>query len=134
MGNAFFTNLTSAPNVGIKKATVNDGTGLVTILNGSGNRISTSEGNTNSKVTQKLTVKALPNPSSTYFTLIIQSNQNQLISLRVYDILGRAIETRYNIPTNSFSIGHQYKAGLYYVEITQGNEKQTIKIIKSDKY
>ncbi|HEU5165645.1 MAG TPA: choice-of-anchor tandem repeat GloVer-containing protein [Chitinophagaceae bacterium] len=113
-----------------KKATISDGTGVVTILDGSANRLSAN----NKDITglnQQLTIRALPNPSATYFTLVTQGNINQPISLLVYDVSGRIIERKYNLPANySISIGHSYKPGLYLVEIMQGNQKQTLKLVK----
>jgi hypothetical protein len=80
---------------------------------------------------QQLTIRALPNPSATYFTLVTRGNINQPISLNVYDISGRLIETKYDLPANySISIGHGYRPGLYFVEIMQGNQKQTLKLVK----
>lgn len=125
----FTVNLSlNKPNA--KKATISDATGVVTILDGPGNRLSAN----NKDITglnQKLTIRALPNPTATYFTLITQGNINQPISLNVYDISGRLIETKDNIPANhSISIGHSYKPGLYLAEIRQGDQKQTLKLVK----
>ena len=114
-----------------KKATISDDAGVVTILDGSGNKLSTSNKNITGP-DQQLSIRALPNPSATYFTLVTQGNTNQPISLSVYDISGRLIETKYGLPANhSISIGHSYKPGLYNVVITQGSQKQTLKLVKS---
>ena len=43
----------------------------------------------------------------------------------------RVIEIKYGVsPNQSISIGHNYKPGLYYAEIIQGNQNQTVKLIK----
>jgi uncharacterized repeat protein (TIGR03803 family) len=125
----FTVNLSlNKPNA--KKATISDGTGVVTILDGSGNRVSTNNKDITA-LNQKLAIRALPNPSATYFTLVTQGNIDQPISLNVYDMSGRLIETRYNLPANySIPIGHSYTPGLYFVEIMQGKQKQTLKLVK----
>jgi hypothetical protein len=75
--------------------------------------------------------RVLANPSSTSFTVITKSDSKQPISLRVYDELGRVVETRRGIPANNvLSIGYKYKSGLYYAEIMQGSKKQIIKLVK----
>jgi hypothetical protein len=125
-----FTVKLSLNKANAKKATISDNTGVVTILDGSGNSLSANKKDITG-LNQKLTVRALPNPSATYFTLVTQGNINLPISILVYDISGRIIETKYGLPANySISIGHSYKPGLYYVEIIQGNQKQTLKLVK----
>jgi hypothetical protein len=82
-------------------------------------------------IPETINTKVLANPSSTFFTLITKSDSRQPVSLRVYDALGRVIETRQGIPANNvLSIGYKYKTGLYYAEIMQGNKKQIIKLVK----
>jgi 5-methylthioadenosine/S-adenosylhomocysteine deaminase len=79
----------------------------------------------------KLTMIALPNPSRNYFTLKIQSNSKEVFQLRVLDVSGRIVETRNGIMANTtFHIGNNFQAGIYLVEITQGKQKQILKLIK----
>ncbi len=80
---------------------------------------------------QKLTITALPNPSVNYFTLNIQSNEPGVFRLRVLDVSGRIIETRNGILFNTtFRIGSYFQAGIYLVEVTQGKQRQVLKLIK----
>jgi hypothetical protein len=77
-------------------------------------------------------VKALPNPSSTYFNLQLNGEAGDNIQIRVYDILGRVVETKISQPSmQTLRIGSHYKAGVYLVEIVKGTERQTIRLIKS---
>ncbi|HEX3164884.1 MAG TPA: amidohydrolase family protein [Chitinophagaceae bacterium] len=79
----------------------------------------------------KLTMIALPNPSRNYFTLKIQSNSKEVFQLRVLDVSGRIVETRNGMVANTtFHIGNNFQAGIYLVEITQGKQKQILKLIK----
>jgi len=79
----------------------------------------------------ELTVTALPNPSRNYFTLTIQNNSKEVFQLRVLDVSGRIIETRNGIVANTtFHIGNNFHAGIYLVEVTQGQRRQILKLIK----
>ena len=80
-----------------------------------------------------LALKALPNPSSTYFNLQLNGEAGSNIQIRVYDILGRVVETKISQPSmQTLRIGSHYKAGVYLVEIVKGTERQTIRLIKSN--
>ena len=79
----------------------------------------------------KLTMIALPNPSRNYFTLKIQSNSKEVFQLRVLDVSGRIVETRNGMVANTtFHIGNNFQAGIYLIEVTQGKQKQILKLIK----
>jgi 5-methylthioadenosine/S-adenosylhomocysteine deaminase len=81
--------------------------------------------------TDKLTITALPNPSRNYFTLRIQSNSKELLQVKVMDVSGRIVETKHGMVANmTFHIGNNFRAGVYLVEVTQGNERQILKLIK----
>ncbi len=78
-----------------------------------------------------LAVKAMPNPSRTYFTLQITGSVDKPASIRVLDAFGRTTDAKAGITANStYSFGHHYRPGLYYAEVIQGNEKVTVKLIK----
>jgi len=79
-----------------------------------------------------LTVKVSPNPSTDYFTLQISSNDEKVpVTLRIADMSGRLISVRTDISSNStISIGHDLKNGVYIAEITQGNERRIVKLVK----
>lgn len=81
--------------------------------------------------TDNLTMTAMPNPSRTYFTLKIQSNSKEVVQLRVLDLSGRIVETRNGmVPNTTFHIGNNFQAGIYLVEVTQGKQRQILKLIK----
>jgi uncharacterized repeat protein (TIGR03803 family) len=80
---------------------------------------------------EKLFVTAIPNPSTSYFTITTQTISNQLLTIVVMDAVGRIIEIRNNIASNnSIIIGKQFQSGLYYIEIIQGSEKLRMKLLK----
>ncbi|MEO6230506.1 MAG: T9SS type A sorting domain-containing protein, partial [Ferruginibacter sp.] len=78
-----------------------------------------------------LKLRATPNPSSNYFTVNISSKNNQLVNVIVTDAAGRIVERKQNITANStIQIGNRLPAGLYFVEVLQGAEKQRLKLVK----
>jgi hypothetical protein len=84
--------------------------------------------------TGKLTVKAMPNPASTFFTLGLKSLSNEKIVVTITDIIGRVIEQRTDIPANStIQLGGHYHPGVYLAEFLQGKDKVTIRLIKEGK-
>ncbi len=79
-----------------------------------------------------LIVKLMSNPSKDFFTLSIQSNITEPVSLRVMDIFGRVVETRSGIPTNGvLTIGSSYRSGTYFAEVKQGDKKETLTMLKN---
>jgi hypothetical protein len=78
----------------------------------------------------KLNVTALPNPSSYQFTLITKSSSDKSVNLRVTDILGRVMENRKVSANGTVVIGQNYLQGTYFVEMLQGTDKITLKLLK----
>ena len=84
--------------------------------------------------TGKLTVKVLPNPTSYYFTLSLQSLSKENVNLAITDITGRVIEVKTNIAANStIQLGNHYRPGIYIAQFLQGTEKVTVRLIKQGK-
>ena len=81
----------------------------------------------------KLNVLAMPNPSTSKFTLVINSSGTDKINILVYDLAGRKIEQKVNIePTSTVQLGDSYFPGMYIVEIMQGKEVVHLKLIKAE--
>ncbi|MEP7375510.1 MAG: Ig-like domain-containing protein [Chitinophagaceae bacterium] len=80
---------------------------------------------------EKLQVNVMPNPSYTYFNLVIRSNNSNPVQVRVIDITGREIEIHENIAGNVvLRIGHRWASGPYFVEVIQADQRRFVKIIK----
>ncbi len=78
-----------------------------------------------------LAVTALPNPTFHQFVVVMASKDPQPIMLRVYNNSGALVETRNNItPNSTILLGGSYNAGIYYLEIIQGNKRQILKVMK----
>ncbi|MEO7802127.1 MAG: choice-of-anchor tandem repeat GloVer-containing protein, partial [Ginsengibacter sp.] len=78
---------------------------------------------------QTLTIKATPNPSFNYFTISTKSNSDKPINVRVTDVFGRVIETRFKLAANGkLQLGSNYRQGIYLVEVMQGSQRQVVKV------
>ena len=78
-------------------------------------------------------VLANPNPSHNYFDIQIRGKADNNIRLTVYDNMGRVIETKSSLPSNqTIRLGSFYNPGIYLVEILQGTQKQTVKLVKAN--
>jgi hypothetical protein len=73
-----------------------------------------------------------PNPSTTTFTLKIESSLTEYGSLVVINAQGQVVELRSNIwPGQTVVLGSKYLPGIYYAEFMQGNIKKAVKLWKS---
>jgi hypothetical protein len=75
---------------------------------------------------------AYPNPSHKQFTIQISSNNKKdVIRMIVSDVSGRIVERSNNLPPGQLiRLGSNYRAGIYIVEIIQGNYSKHLKLIK----
>jgi hypothetical protein len=79
----------------------------------------------------RLQVQAWPNPGTEYFELRFAGEMNQPIQVRISDITGRPMENyRLANPAMSLRVGSSWRTGTYFVEVVQGNDRKTIKLIK----
>jgi hypothetical protein len=79
----------------------------------------------------KLNVNAGPNPSRNYFTLTINTKSNDPVTVIVSDNYGKVLEKYERInPSTVLRFGDKLKTGLYHVEVIQGGERETIKVLK----
>lgn len=79
---------------------------------------------------EQLTVKALPNPTMSYFNIEVSSGSNEKVTLKVFDLHGRVIETHLLQGASNFRIGYRYEPGIYMVEVRQGEAIKTIRLMK----
>jgi uncharacterized lipoprotein YddW (UPF0748 family) len=78
-----------------------------------------------------LTVKAFPNPSPSQFIIMTLSTSPKPLSISVTDNAGKLVEKRNGLPAAGlFFLGSNYLPGIYYLEVKQGNSKETIKLLK----
>ena len=75
-------------------------------------------------------IQVYPNPTQAEFQLQLNSRSSEKIEVRVLDLAGRQYFIAQNKPGSSIRFGKDLKAGLYIVEITEGNQKRTVKVVK----
>jgi hypothetical protein len=76
--------------------------------------------------------KAHPNPFATQFTLDVKTNNESVIDVKVYDMLGKLVEQRTIIASEIqiIEVGAQYPTGIYNVIVSQEDVIKTLRMIK----
>ncbi|GAA0542988.1 hypothetical protein GCM10009415_26370 [Chitinophaga japonensis] len=78
-----------------------------------------------------LHVKVSPNPSSDYFELVPAGSNDKPIMINILDIYGRIVEYHQKVaPGSTLQVGQSLSPGNYFVEMLQGSERKTVKIVK----
>ena len=77
-------------------------------------------------------LKAYPNPTTSHFNVKLESsNITQPITLNVVDVSGKLIEVRKNLVAGqTFQLGANYRPGMYFVEMIQGDSRRIVKLVK----
>jgi len=80
--------------------------------------------------TESMSVKVFPNPSTTNFNVQVITAGNEEVSVRVLDIQGRFIKSVKVASGRTLNIGSELKAGAYFIEVRQGREVKTTRVLK----
>lgn len=75
---------------------------------------------------------AYPNPFANAFRLALTTASETDVNIKVYDMTGRMLEQK-EVPASaieSLEIGERYPAGVYNVVVSQGDQAQTMRVIK----
>jgi len=84
------------------------------------------------QLAEEFSVRILSNPSPNYFDLQLSGKVGSQIQLKVYDLQGRVVETKPSLQSNqTLRLGTLYTPGVYLVQITQGTQIQTIRLVKT---
>ena len=105
------------------------GDNSVIVVNSTGSALRTEEEVITAEVS-KLSVNAFPNPSNSYFSIAVKGNNNEKMTMRVFDLYGRKLEERVVNNGAIVKIGEGYGAGVYFVSIQQGENRKELKLIK----
>jgi hypothetical protein len=83
--------------------------------------------------TGALSLQVSPNPSATQFSLRIAGvKAGKPATLIVSDALGRVVEQKTIIADGTtVQVGSNYRPGTYFVQVVQGAEKVTLKLVKT---
>ncbi len=77
-----------------------------------------------------LSITAWPNPTVTYFNLKVKSPVKETVIIRMYDMAGKLMEIKSGVPGDNFIIGERVRSGMYIIEVSQGANKQKVKLVK----
>jgi hypothetical protein len=75
-------------------------------------------------------VKVFPNPTTSNFNLQVITADHQEVVVRILDVQGRFIKSVKVAPYQSLSIGSELKSGSYMLEVRQGNNVKTTRVVK----
>ncbi len=77
-------------------------------------------------------LKMSPNPFNDYFSLSLQSKSNEVVTIKVYDLTGKLIESKTMNPIDitRCEMGSKYASGVYNVVVSQGEIEENHKMIK----
>jgi HYR domain/Lamin Tail Domain/Secretion system C-terminal sorting domain len=80
-----------------------------------------------------LSAQVSPNPTSSYFNIVIKGKKELPVTVKVRDIFGRLLQANENIAANStLKYGHNWAGGTYFVEVMQGKERIVLRVIKGN--
>jgi hypothetical protein len=82
--------------------------------------------------TPKLVVNAYPNPSFGEFNIAVSpSSDRTALMIRILTARGRVVQVIKNVSSfGDLRIGAELKPGTYYAEITQGQKKVMLRLLK----
>ncbi len=73
---------------------------------------------------------ASPNPFASTFGLNLSTTSEELVQVRVYDMLGKLVEDRKAQASDIIELGDNYPSGVYNVIVSQGENTKTLRVIK----
>jgi len=80
--------------------------------------------------TAAIDVKVFPNPTTATFNVQVISTDSKEINVRILDVQGRFIKSMTIASHQTISIGSELKAGVYMLEVKQGVEVKTVRLVK----
>ena len=75
-------------------------------------------------------VSIFPNPVLVEFEVRVKGSSKQQVQIRLYDVTGKRYIHMITNPGQPARMGKELKAGIYFVEVVQGNRKNTYRIVK----
>jgi hypothetical protein len=79
-----------------------------------------------------LSIALAPNPATSYTNLTVNASADKgNVHIIVTDLFGKVIETKEIAAGRStIQLGSGYRPGVYMIEVSQGQARQTVKLIK----
>ncbi len=80
-----------------------------------------------------LDATVMPNPTTSFFEVAISAKKGIPVTMTVNDVYGRLIQKNTKVDANKYNqLGQNWKAGTYFIEVMQGNERKVLKVIKTN--
>jgi hypothetical protein len=77
-------------------------------------------------------ITVYPNPSSSAFNISIGTGSEEPVTLQLFDMSGRMVQEFTSLsPDQVITVGEQLEAGVYLAVITQGQDRNIVKITKT---
>ena len=93
-----------------------------------GNSSKTGEMFTDEFEGQDVDVILYPNPSTDHFSVMVESEMEEMITIEVYDMAGNIVErTEGQFTYHEIEMGRNLASGIYMVVITQGNYRKVLR-------
>jgi hypothetical protein len=77
-------------------------------------------------------VSVYPNPSGNEFNIRVIGTTDQPVSLRIFDETGKTIRIMNANANTVIKTGNELRPGIYFAEVSQGLNNQTIKLLKTE--
>ncbi len=76
-------------------------------------------------------VKVYPNPSASDFSIQVMGSSNEAVVVRLLDATGVVLNVNTTVIKGSvLKLGSELHGGTYFAEVTQGANKQIVKLVK----
>lgn len=87
---------------------------------------------TANQMTKQYALAGIPNPFNKNFSLDLKTSFQGEVQVNIYDVLGKLIEygTYTTDDLKNHNFGTQLSSGFYQVVVSQGSQKETVKMIK----
>jgi hypothetical protein len=80
--------------------------------------------------TDMLNVRVYPNPTTSNFNMQVITAGKESVRVRILDVQGRQIQSMIVKPNETLRIGDALKSGAYFIEVKQGKQTQTTRVMK----
>jgi len=83
--------------------------------------------------TTEFAVSVYPNPFATVFNLNVETPSKEDVTIAVYDMMGKLVETHQVSPTEvaNLQIGSTFSKGIYNIIVSQANEMKAIRLVRN---
>ena len=79
-----------------------------------------------------LGLQVFPNPTRTSFTLNLQSSSKENVQIIVTDMVGKKLYQTTGSGNRQYTFGSEFSSGMYIVQVIQGKQIQTLKLVKGN--